>query len=242
MSGSNPASPQPPQDPAVISYKSLRRCLGLLGFALPTVLLFATRVDDRVSKPMPGSISSFYYTHMGPYLIGTLCALGIFLFCYRYATTDNWLSNVAGVAVTFVALCPTERDGVSPTLLNNLHLIAAATFFAVVAVFSAFVFTQKPDQVHWWDPWRQFPRATPEDKRDWVYRICAILIILPLVVAAVIRGGSLFWGESVAVFAFSFSWMVKGEFRWLWRWEVFPDTGALPPSGPARLVPSPHSS
>lgn len=151
----------------------------------------------------------------------------MFLFSYRYAPRDNWLSNVAAVLVTFVALCPTAPSGAARTVWNVLHLSAAFAFFVIVAVFAAFMFTRKPDQQRWWERWAlPWPRATAEDKRDWVYRICGVLTLAGPIAALIVDGAGghvLFWGESVGVLAFSFSWLVKGQFRWLWRWAVFPD-------------------
>ncbi|MFI5101315.1 MAG: DUF998 domain-containing protein [Actinomycetes bacterium] len=218
----------PPDDPAqlALSYRNLRKCVGVVGLALPTVLLLAHLVGF-VPGDLPGSISAFYYTRMGAYFVGSLCALGVFLFSYRYAKRDNWLSNVASVFVIFVALCPTASDTGPHNVWNILHLVAAFSFFAVVAVFSGFLFTRKPGQPHWWERWRlPWAVGTAEDRRDWVYRVCALLIGLSLLAAVVVErfgGHILFWGESVAVLAFSFSWLVKGQFRWLWQWVVFPD-------------------
>ena len=223
-----PAAAEPPDDPSqlVLSYLSLRRCVGLVGLALP-VVLYGSHFLGLVPGPLPDSMSAFYYTRMAPYFIGTLCALGVFLFSYRYARSDNRLSNIASVFVTFVALCPTAPAGSPSTLWNHLHLVAAAGFFLIVAVFSGFMFTRKPGQSSWWARWATpWPTTTAEDRRDWVYRLCALIIIGSLVAAGLAgaRGSdALFWGETAAVLAFSFSWLVKGQFRWLWHWVVFPD-------------------
>jgi hypothetical protein len=218
--------PLPDPDQSAISYRGLRRCVGIVGFALPFVLLVSVWTGF-VPQPMPGSISAFYYTRMGPYFIGSLCALGVFLFSYRYALRDNVLSNVASIAITFVALCPTAPAGVARTWWNRSHLGAAGLFFIIVAVFCAFMFTRKPGQKHFWDSWKRWASETPEDKRDWVYKICALLTLAIPAAAIAVNGLAdqhlLFWGEAGGVIAFSFAWLVKGQMRWLWRWALFPD-------------------
>jgi len=156
----------PPADPeqSVLSFKNLRRYIGVAGFALPFVLL-ASIWTGFVSEPMPGSISGFYYTRIGPYFIGSLCALGMFFLSYRFSLRDNVLSTAASFCITFVALCPTAPDGAARSWWNRAHLGAAGLFFVIVAVFAAFMFTRKPDQARFWNSWRTWATETQEDKR-----------------------------------------------------------------------------
>jgi hypothetical protein len=201
-------SPSTNDADAVLSYNGLRKCFGVIGLLLPCVLYVGHFfVDDA---RMPGSISAFYYTPLRNYFIGTLCALGVFLFSYRYAPRDNVLGTVAGVLVIFVALNPTaagaERSG-----WNDAHLYAASLFFAILAYFCYVLFPQKPSiPPSWLPPW---PTATQEDKRDLTYRMCGLAIALALAVAVVGMWADwdiLFWCESAAVVAFSTAWSIKG--------------------------------
>jgi hypothetical protein len=198
------ADTEPRQDDAdkVLSYKSVRVSVGVVGFALPIVLL----VSVIWVEPMPGSISAFYYTPMRNYFVGTLFAMGIFLFSYRYAPRDNILSGVAALLVAFVALSPTAQSGQPHTAWNVAHLVAAGTFFAVLAGFSYFLFTRTEDGVP--------PEpGTHKARRNKIYRACGVITLLALVIGAALLQSPihlLFWWETVAVWAFSFSWLVKG--------------------------------
>lgn len=221
------AEPPTEKDLMVLSYRGLRKGVGLLGLALPVVLLIGYLTHFIAGHTMPTSMSAFYYTHLGPYFVGTLCAQGVFLFSYRYSQADNRLSNLAAAAITLVALCPMEH-GNPPTIWNRLHLASATVFFLTVAFFSAFLFTRKPGQVHWWDSWAaaRWVVRTNEDRRDLLYRLCAIVIVLALVAAVLFQSGTkpnLFWCETVAVLAFSFSWLVKAQMKWLWLAPIFGD-------------------
>ncbi len=205
---------------------TLRKGIGLIGITLPVVLVTSHFVGF-VPGAMPSSISGFYFTRMGPYFVGSLCAQAVLFVYYRDSRADNWLSNAAAALVTFVALCPTAPPGLDRSWWNVAHLVAAFSFFTVVAVFAGFRFPRKPDQEHWWDPWRSpWPTSSAADKRDWIYRSCAIVIMGALIGSFLLDqlgGHLLLWGEVLAMLAFSFSWLVKGQFRWLWRWEVLPD-------------------
>jgi hypothetical protein len=98
----------PPTDPHVMSYLAVRRALGLLGLALPIVLYADARL---FGDPMQPSISEFYHTRMGDFLVGTLIAIGIFLIAYLgyprktgELLSDQWISTLAGLGAIGVAL------------------------------------------------------------------------------------------------------------------------------------------
>ena len=69
------------QDLLVLSYLELRKAVGIIGFALPFVLAFG---KDLLQGPgIEGSISGYYYTDMRNVLVGSLCAIGVFLLSCR---------------------------------------------------------------------------------------------------------------------------------------------------------------
>ena len=215
----------------VLSFLTVRRLLGLLGVALPVILVvFGLAVNNRIED----SVSAFYYTGMGDVFVGILCAIGVFLFAYKgyppeigEHITDRRVSRVAGVGAVVTALFPPfdpnapDCEVVTCTITglpgSALHFAGAGTFFAAMAVFCLVLFT------------RSAPGTQPDaDKRraNAIYRWCGIAILLMLsglvaIFLLVTPGSSLdlqlkavnlvFWLEAVAIIAFSTAWLVKGE-------------------------------
>jgi len=109
----SPASP-PESDARVLSHLAIRQLVGLIGFALPTVLYVYARIGP--SDRMQPSISEFYYTAMGDVMVGCLVAIGTFLLTYRgYATRperlprgDRAAAVLAGLGAIGTALFPTS--------------------------------------------------------------------------------------------------------------------------------------
>jgi len=199
----------------VVSYLMLRKAVGCLGMALPFVLAIGGGLIFKTG--LQETVSDYYYTGMGDVFVGTLCAMGVFLFSYKgYGKKDDLAGNIAAVCVIGTALFPTTP--VDPTALastvGKLHVLFATLYFATLAYFSLFLFTKS-------DP-SQSP--TPRKlQRNRVYRVCGYLIVWALVAIALLAVlpdsitaafadlDPVFWLESVAVIAFGVSWFVKGE-------------------------------
>jgi len=207
-------NPEPPTDESlyVLSYLGLRKGVGIISLALPIVLLVGKPVLD--GGGMPGSISAYYYTSMRNYFVGSLCALAVFLFSYKYAPRDNFLSTATALFALGVVFFPTTPPGSATTWTGVVHLVCAASFFLLLAYFAYFVFTRPP-----------LPREQVEVRkraRNQVYRVCGATVVVCLLLvpvsdlvlsdAARARVHPLFWLETLAIFAFSTSWLVKGGF------------------------------
>jgi hypothetical protein len=202
-----------PADTRLISYLTLRKFVGVIGILLPFALVIVNVLLIRRFE-MQGSMSGYYYTDVRGILVGSLCAIGVFLFAYRgYGVWDNWLTNAAGVFAIGVALFPTAPVNPSPRArdISYVHFTCAGLLFAVLAVIALWQFTKTEPNTE---------RSAEKKKRDLVYRTCGIVIVLCLVLvpieslvigAPIQRFHPLFWLEAVSVIAFGIAWLVKGQ-------------------------------
>ncbi|WP_020657470.1 hypothetical protein [Amycolatopsis benzoatilytica] len=197
-------------DTFVRSYLFLRRAIGVLGISLPIVVIVGKEIVD--GGGLLGSLSGYYYSDLRNVFVGTLCAIGVFLIAYRgYGRIDDIAANVAGVAGIGVALFPTSPTAPTPVehAIGVAHLVFAGIFFLTLAFFCLFLFT-KTD-------------GTPSPRkrsRNVVYRVCGVVMLVSLALlvinaaffnAATVSLHPTVWLESLAVIAFGFAWLVKGE-------------------------------
>lgn len=205
----------------VRSYLIMRIVVGALGVALPFLLVL---VDGWWfdGDPFPrDSLSAYYYSGVRELFVGTLCAIGVFLFTYKVAdrTLDNSLSFVAGVAAGMVALFPTEppSGGIALTplqerwgegVVGTIHYGAATVFIVSLAVISYYYGKREGDR-----PARPGGRSPAFWRRFHWLCAGAIGAALVWIVVTEIAGGprtSLLIGEAVSVWAFGVSWFWKG--------------------------------
>jgi len=199
-----------------ISYLFLRRAIGLVGSLLPIVVPLGYSITTGDWRLLP-SISSYYYTDVRNIFVGTLCAIGVFLICYRYQYWDDVFATLAGACSIGVAFCPPvppDPSGLA-RVTGALHVVFAACFLIAMGLMCLFLFTRSdtpPDRL-----------PTAKRTRNLVYRICGVLVLLFTVLAGLCAFASqsfidavhpLFWCEAVATFAYGFAWWVKGETLW----------------------------
>lgn len=221
-----------PDEPLILSHLALRQALGWLGLGLPAALLAHAAMPGN---HLEASISDYHFTAMGGFLTGVLSAIGVFLLAYRgYARkvgewlSDRWLSRIGGSGALGVALLPVHREGY-PVCLGDpptcwafgasahpeaLHYGAAFLFFVSLALFALV----------------QFPRGERDTTGRLVWSARTVLFLLsgttilaamtamvPYFLAdaeakaALSERHYLFWCETMAVVAFSASWLVKGR-------------------------------
>jgi hypothetical protein len=212
-------------DPAVISFRTMRRMIGVLGIALP-IILFAWSVLLTKEHFLLDSISSYYHTNLRDVLVGILCAVSFFFFALNgYDELDFLAYKVASASALGVAFFPAfiksevnPHIHIAPNLsaaTNAVHCTCAALFFLTLAFISAFLFTKTS---------KGNTRADMTGRkraRNGVYVACGsaifacivLLLILNLLPdsSPILRIDPVFWIEAVALFAFGFSWLVKGE-------------------------------
>ena len=191
----------------VISHQALRRLVGLLGTTLPFVLLWGGMLSDT---KLQSSVSAYYHTYMRDYFVGLLFAIGVFLVSYRgYRDSfDNVMTSLAGGFAIGVALFPTGTNWI-----GYVHWTLAAAFLSILAVMSFFFFTKSDVPAK--------NMSAEKKQRNLVYRVCGFIIILCLVLILVHSFivplgpvGTVFVLEAVALVAFGFSWLVKGDTMW----------------------------
>lgn len=121
------------------TYRQLRIGLAVVAIALPILLWIGT------GQPRP-SLSDYYHAGgwMRDLFVGSLSVVGVFLVLYKgYSTAEDVALDLAGVAAVAVALVPTDRREVpgirvEPELSGLVHLIAAVSFFLLIAYVCVF--------------------------------------------------------------------------------------------------------
>ena len=211
--------------PIIMTFKTMRRMIGIFGMALPIAAIFWTFVLSDCSTLLD-SISAYYHTDMRDVFVGILCAVSFFLFAYH---GYNWLDFItfkcAGFFALGIAFSPTnigtdtypclKKCANQSDLCSIIHFVSAALFFLTLAFTSFYLFTKfKPNTA-------KADATIQKRRRNVLYRICGVLIFLCLILIAVVyffcKGGSInkinpiFWLETIALFSFGISWLVKGE-------------------------------
>jgi hypothetical protein len=198
------------EDGLVVSYLTLRKAVGILGIALPVLLAVGCLVVGQCDGLEP-SISDYYGTPMRDLFVGLLFAIGLFLFSYRgYDRRDEVAGKLGCCLAMGVALFPTTS---TTAWVHDAHLVFAAALFLTLAWFSLFQFTQTAKDV---------PPTLKKLQRNRIYRTCGIVMLACVASIALYKGflantalaglNPVFWLESLALWAFGFSWLTKGEF------------------------------
>jgi len=158
------------------------------------------------------SISAYYYTGAVAAFVGMLVALALFLFTYRgfandYNKADRAAAIAAALAALVVAFFPTAAPSGMPALAwwtrltGIFHHVAAIVLFAMFAVFALWLFRLRRDGKTKITGWR-----------NKVYLVCGVAIVACIGWAGYngLNAKQIFIPESIALIAFSVSWLVKG--------------------------------
>jgi hypothetical protein len=232
--------PATPQDATTVV--RLRLGVGIIAALLP-ILVTVTNMVLKHQVVWLGSISVSYYTNARGIFVGSLCALGLLLICYRYDKPDDRAASFAGFLAIVVALFPTAPDhdmtrksSTAQIVVGAIHFTAAALLFLTLAYFCFFLFTRTRESLN--------TAGSRKAARNLLYRICGGLIVVSLagagitylVLSTVTRAqyNTLFWFETVMVWAFAAGWLVKGG--------LFLKDRSVPPqlSGDTAVAPPPR--
>jgi hypothetical protein len=192
----------------VISYLELRRIIGIVGMSLPVVVAVGAWLI--FSAGLQESLSVYYYTPMRDVWVGLIFFLGGFFLSYRgYNLADQIAGKLATLFGWLFVIFPPAKSMTQSDISGTLHTIFAAAFFVTLICVSAFLFTKT-------DPNK--PPTPQKLQRNFIYRVCAVVMVVSLGVGAVLyylpafaSFHPMFWGETFAIEAFGFSWFVKGE-------------------------------
>lgn len=201
--------------PYLDTFNRLRKSVGFLAFTLPLILIFWNVVFGNCHT-IQHSLSDYYYTASGDIFVGLIISISFFLIAYKgYDQIDHWLTGSAGICGILVALLPTGQNMDEQCSIRELeelawrataHNILAVLFFLILAYISYFQFTKTSGNM-----------TIQKIERNRIYRICAIIMIISLALIPVFSAFPIFpkiifWMEWVAMAAFGFSWLTKGEF------------------------------
>ena len=193
--------------------------MGLSGLLLPPALALG---GLAAGVPVQDDISSYYHTPLRDVLVGTLCATGVFLYCYRgYDRVENWTANAGCLAALGVAFFPIDVDSEPPyqrTVSGLVHTFCGGAFFLTLACYSLVHFPRSSG------PGAANPGDARARRRAWVYRASgaailaataamgAYLFLLPHDLRrACDRWNALFFLEGAAAWAFAAAWLTKGH-------------------------------
>ena len=127
------------QELALVSYLRLRRIVGILGVALPIVLMVWGFALSGWSIEFQNSISDYYSLRTRDALVGILFAIAWFLCTYKgYETIDDIAGYVACLFALGVAFFPNSGGNWE----RIVHFSSAAGLFLTLSFFSLFLFTK----------------------------------------------------------------------------------------------------
>jgi hypothetical protein len=202
---------EPAMRSLVHSYLFLRRAIGIIGMALPVVLIVGYLLWP--AHDVLASISGYYYSPLRGAFVGSMCAVGVFLLSYSGTEFfEDLISDIAGVAAICVALFPTTPPppvSGAQHVVATVHAVSACVFFGMLALFCLL----------------RFPRANEDEttatvRPKWhniVYYAAGGVIVASLllvVVSSRIPGVEpihpMLILETAAIVAFGVAWFVKG--------------------------------
>lgn len=188
------------------SYLILRRVIGILGVALPVVLILWGFVLVGSLEIQP-SLSDYYGLSTRDAFVGILFAIACFLFAYKgHEPMDDIVGHVGCLFALGVALFSNTGAGSE----RIVHFVCATGLFLVLSFFSLFLFTKSTGT-----------KTREKRMRNRIYITCGVCMLACIVLigvyscclqdTAVTSLHPVLWLESFALWAFGISWFVKGE-------------------------------
>lgn len=206
-----------------------RRLIGLLGFVLPVVVVLS-------GFDIYGSVQDSFsdYCGLGSRNLFTIMMLIVawFLIKYKgYDFIDNFSGKLTGILAFGVVFFPSSASDWQAVL----HFLSATGLFLMFSFFCLFLFTKTAKSLpnNLWHTLMSFRFGVIKSnesgthlkkKRNKVYITCGLFILLGMIITVIYN---LFWQDTVIsiikpvlllewlmIWAFAFSWLVKGEIIW----------------------------
>lgn len=209
--------------PELSSYFALRHALGILCLCFPFALIFGGQIT--IGEVLP-SISDYYFSPMRDLVVGALVAFGIFLVAIREEPrntrlqSQNFLGIAAGLGAIGVAIFPNRPHSVG--IETFMHAIMDDRICTVLHFISALVFLYTLSLYCL----KRFPQRA-SDRERYIHLACGNAILAagllatlasfarlfhwPGAATLVEDWNAIFWLESIGVWAFCLSWLVKGR-------------------------------
>ncbi|MDA3850883.1 MAG: hypothetical protein PF447_06390, partial [Spirochaetaceae bacterium] len=156
------------------------------------------------------SLSDYYHTFSRDIFVGVLVVIGVFLVTYKgYDKWDKVITLSSGIFMICIAVFPCfngERTNylfqfLNPRVTGYIHDTSAAFAFSLLGVMSFFQFTKAGALM-----------SVNKKRRNIIYRVCGIIIWLTVLLMIFLNSTPLFiWLESLVLWAFAFSWLIKGQ-------------------------------
>lgn len=216
-------TPQPKESNEVLTFRRLRKIIGLLALGLPVTLVVFSLIP-LFKTPIQSSISYYYYSNLREVFTGVLCAVSLFLIRYRgyenpvFWKNDNIMTNAAGCMALGIALFPTNPHSCTEKIytlipicadfIGVLHYLFAAAFFIILAIIALAIFTIGQEKN------KDIPVSSINENN--IYKICGISIIVFTIMIPFSDFLHLFPSstlvlEAFALAAFGTSWLIKGR-------------------------------
>jgi hypothetical protein len=211
------------------SYFFYRRWLAIIALAMPLLVWIGAAISGQPAgclqvAPQP-ALSNYYHCPggwPGDLFVGSLCAMGFALFCYKgYTRTEDIVLDIAGVCALLVALVPMAAhagwpDHALPRFLPEplfslgsftvgTHFLAAAVMFLLTA-YVAMIQSRKTLEL--------IDDLASRKRYGLIYLVLAILMGgLPLLIVVIHLIGS--WTNSRFLFFIEYSGMAVFASYWL---------------------------
>jgi hypothetical protein len=208
----------------LISYRTLRRLIGILGLLLPFLCWWVNAVVNKLNllnnpvlvckdfsatyKPdadLKSSVSHFYYTAAGPLFTGILITVAIFLFCYnghhenekddRYPwLTDRRVTVFAAICALGIVFFPTTS---SKPITDNIHIFVSSGLAGNIHIGFAALFFLAIAILCIINFRRQPGKQLITDAEGKIYLVCG-------------------WGMIICLLVLAIAFITSGIDRWLW--------------------------